>query len=90
MFCSICGLWIIFVVVVPYLGVFVYLIAEHSGMNERSMRQQEQQKSQFDDYVKSVAAEEGAAGQIAKGKELLESGTITQAEFEQMKARALA
>ena len=84
------ALWVVFVVVLPYLGVFVYLIAEHSGMNERTVRRQEQQKSQFDDYVQSVAAKDGATGQIAKAKELLDSGAITQAEFEQIKARALA
>jgi Short C-terminal domain/Phospholipase_D-nuclease N-terminal len=83
-------LWIIFIVVLPYFGVFIYLIAEHKGMTERAIKQQEAAKSQFDQYVQSVAAETNPTEQIAKAKGLLDSGAITQAEFDQMKQKALA
>jgi Phospholipase_D-nuclease N-terminal len=81
--------WIIFVIILPYLGVFVYLIAEHKGMTERTIRQQEAAQSQMDQYVRSVARSDPTE-QIAKGEELLKQGTISQAEFEQIKQRALA
>jgi hypothetical protein len=83
-------LWIIVIIVLPYFGVFVYLIAEHKGMTERAIKQQEAAKSQMDDYVKSVAGQTDPAAQIAKAKGLLDSGTITQAEFDQIKQKALA
>ncbi len=83
-------LWIIFIIVLPYLGVFVYLIAEHKGMTERAVKQQEAAQSQMDKYVQSVAAQTDPAEQIAKAKGLLDSGTITQTEFEQIKQKALA
>ncbi len=81
--------WIIFVIVLPYLGVFVYLIAEHNGMSERTIQQQQAAKSQMDEYVRSVAQSDPTE-QIAKGEELLKQGTINQAEFDQIKQRALA
>jgi Short C-terminal domain/Phospholipase_D-nuclease N-terminal len=83
-------LWIIAIVILPYLGVFVYLIVEHKGMTERSINAQKDAQSQFDDYVKSVAAKSDPTDQIAKAKELLDRGAINQAEFEQMKSKALA
>jgi Phospholipase_D-nuclease N-terminal/Short C-terminal domain len=83
-------LWIIFIIVIPYFGVFIYLIAEHKGMTERAIKQQEAAKSQFDQYVQSVAAETDPTEQIAKAKGLLDSGAITQGEFDQMKQKALA
>jgi hypothetical protein len=82
--------WIIFIIVLPYLGVFVYLIAEHKGMNERSARQQQAAQSEMDQYVRSVAGKSDPTEQIAKGEELLKAGTISQAEFDQLKKRALA
>ncbi len=82
--------WIIFVIVLPYLGVFVYLIAEHKGMTERTIRQQEAAKSQMDRYVQSVASTSDPTTQIANAKTLLDQGTITQAEFGQIKQNALA
>src|SRR5690348_6816114 len=57
--------WIIFVIVLPYLGVFVYLIAEHKGMTERTISQQEAAKSEMDQYVKSVASTSDPTAQIA-------------------------
>ena len=82
--------WIIFIIVLPYLGVFVYLIAQHKGMTERVIEQQETAKTQMDTYVRSVASESDPAEQIAKAKTLLDAGTITQSEFEQIKRKALA
>ena len=83
-------LWIVFVIILPYLGAFVYLIAEHKGMTERAVKAQKNQQSQFDSYVQSVAVKSDPAEQIAKAKSMLDSGTITQAEFYQLKQKALA
>jgi uncharacterized membrane protein len=83
-------LWIVFVIVLPFLGVFVYLIAEHDGMTERTIRRQQAAQEEADRYVRSVAAQADPAEQIAKAKRLLDEGTITQAEFDQIKQRALA
>ena len=83
-------LWIVFVIVVPFLGVFIYLIAEHDGMTERSIQQQQAAQEQADQYVRSVAAQADPAEQIAKAKRLLDEGAITQAEFDQVKQKALA
>ena len=83
-------LWLIFVIVLPFLGVFVYLIAESKGMAERSLKDAQASQQQFDDYVKSVSASGGAAGEIEKAKGLLDSGAITQEEFDSIKAKALA
>jgi hypothetical protein len=83
------AVWIIFVILLPYLGVLIYLIAEHNGMADRSEAQMNQIKSQQDAYIKSVAGS-SPADQIAQAKSLLDAGTITQAEFDAMKAKALA
>ncbi len=82
--------WCVFVILLPFLGVFVYLIAEGKGMAERNVKQVQAQQAQMDTYVRSVASTGDASAQIAKGKELLDSGAITQAEFDQLKAKALA
>jgi hypothetical protein len=82
--------WCIFVIVLPYLGVFVYLIAEGRQMGERSAKQAQQQQSQMDSYVRSVAGSNNPAEQIGKAKELLDNGTISQEEFDKLKAAALA
>jgi hypothetical protein len=83
-------LWLVAIILVPYLGVFIYLIVEHEGLAQRSVQQQQAAQSQFDQYVQSVAAQGDPAEQIAKAKRLLDSGAITQAEFEQIKQKALA
>ena len=83
------ALWVIFVVILPWLGVLIYLIVEHDGMRERSMKQAQAQKREFDDYVRDTAGG-GSAAEIAKAKELLDSGAITQEEFEALRAKALA
>ena len=80
--------WVILVIVVPFLGVLIYLLANHEGMAKRNAKQAEAQKAQFDEYVRDTAG--GSAGEIAKAKELLESGAISQDEFDQIKRKALA
>jgi hypothetical protein len=82
--------WIVLVVVLPYLGVFIYLIAQGAHMAERRDQQSQAARTEFDDYVKTVAAPGGAAAEIDKAKQLLDSGAITQAEFDVIKAKALA
>jgi hypothetical protein len=82
------AIWVIFVVILPWLGVLIYLIAQHDGMRDRQVQQAQAQKAAFDDYVRDTAG--GSAGEIAKAKELLDSGAITQAEFDALKAKALA
>ena len=83
------ALWVIFLIILPFLGVLVYLIANHNGMAERSAKEAQGQKDQFDDYVRSVSGG-GAAAEIEKAKGLLDSGAITQEEFDSIKAKALA
>jgi hypothetical protein len=83
-------MWVIFVIIFPYFGVFVYLIAEHKGMTERSIKAQQEAKSQFDQYVQAAAGKTDPAEQIAKAKGMLDAGTISQAEFDQIKQKALA
>jgi uncharacterized membrane protein YcjF (UPF0283 family) len=82
------ALWVVFVIVVPFLGVLIYLIAQHDGMRERSMEQAKSQQAAMDEYVRQTAG--GSASEIAKAKELLDSGAISQAEFDSIKAKALS
>ena len=81
------ALWIVFIIVIPFVGVLVYLIAQHDGIRERSVKQAQNQQAAFDSYVKQTAG--GSASEIAKAKELLDAGTITQQEFDSIKAKAL-
>jgi len=81
--------WILVLVILPYFGVFIYLIAEHKGLSERSVKQQQAAEDQFADYVKGVAGS-SPADQIASAKKLLDEGTIDQAEFDSIKQKALA
>ncbi len=83
-------LWLIFVIAVPFLGVFIYLIAENKGMVERNMEQMQARQQANDAYIQSVAGSGGAAAEIDKAKQLLDSGAITQAEFDALKQKALA
>ncbi len=85
-------LWTIFIIVLPFLGVFVYIVAEHDGMTERTLERQRVAQQQFDSYVKTVAGQGdgGAASEIAQAKQLLDTGAITQTEFEEIKRHALA
>ena len=82
--------WIFLVVVLPYLGVFIYLIAQGQHMAERRAADVKASRAAFDDYVRDVAAAEGPSDQIAKAKQLLDSGAIDANEFEQIKRKALA
>jgi hypothetical protein len=83
-------LWLIFVLLVPFLGVFVYLIAESKGMAERSVQRVQASQQELDAYVREVASGDGAASEIGKAKQLLDGGAITQQEFDEIKAKALA
>jgi hypothetical protein len=82
--------WTIFVICLPYLGILVYLIAEGRGMGERRLAEVQSAQSQMDAQVRSVAGSSSAPEQIAKAKELLDGGAITQAEYDAIKAKALA
>jgi hypothetical protein len=81
--------WVIFVVILPWLGVRGLSDRPARGMQERSVKQAQAQRREFDDYVRDTAGS-GSAAEIAKAKELLDSGAITQEEFEALKAKALA
>jgi predicted PurR-regulated permease PerM len=83
-------LWLIFVIILPFLGVFVYIIVEGRKMGERDLQEAQRAQAQFDAHVKSVASSGGAAAEIERAKSLLDSGAITQQEFDAIKAKALA
>ncbi len=84
--------WTILVVVFEWIGVLIYLIVNHSGMAERRLEHARASQAQFDDYVRKAAGtgSGGAASEIEKAKQLLDSGAINQAEYEAIKAKALA
>jgi Phospholipase_D-nuclease N-terminal/Short C-terminal domain len=85
------ALWAIFIIFLPFLGVFIYLIAEGRQMGERRMQEAQAQQAQFDDYVRTTAGSGGgAAAEIERAKGLLDSGAITQQEFDAIKAKALS
>jgi hypothetical protein len=84
--------WVIFMIVLPFVGVLAYMIAEHDGIAERQAKEVQQAQTQTDSYIRSVAGTNngGATGEIERAKGLLDSGTITQSEFDSLKAKALA
>ena len=83
--------WTVFLIVLPFLGALIYLISNHDGMAERRLDDVRVAQARFDDHIKSVATNGGgAAAEIDKGKSLLDSGAITQSEFDAIKAKALA
>ncbi len=82
------ALWIIFLIVAVYIGVLIYLIVNHDGMADRNIQKMQQQQQATDQYIRTVAG--GAAAEIEKAKGLLDSGAITQAEFDAIKQKALA
>jgi ABC-type multidrug transport system fused ATPase/permease subunit len=86
------ALWVIFVIIVPYLGVFVYLIARGSKMHERAASDAAQQQKAFDQYVRQAAGTPGAdtASQLSKLADLKSQGVLTDAEFEAQKSKILA
>jgi uncharacterized membrane protein YcjF (UPF0283 family) len=80
--------WTLFVIVLPLVGVLVYLIAEGKGMAERRTKEVQTTQAEIDQHIRTVAS--GASGEISQAKQLLDSGAITPQEFEQLKAKALA
>jgi hypothetical protein len=82
--------WTLFVIILPFLGVLIYLIAQGKHMAERRAEEVQASQAAFDGYVRDVAASTGPADQIARAKDLLDKGTIDQTEFEQLKRKALA
>ena len=82
------ALWVIFVIILPFLGVFVYLIARGGSMHERSAKQADQQRAAFDDYVRQTAGTT-PADQLAQLAELKDKGSITEDEFQAGKAKIL-
>lgn len=82
--------WVVLVVILPWIGVLAYLIFNHDGMAVRSEKQAHAAQAQFDNYVREAAGKGGPASEIDTAKKLLDSGTINQAEFDAIKARALA
>ena len=84
------ALWVIFVIVLPFLGVFVYLIARGGKMHERAAQQAAEQQKQFDAYVKQAAGSDTTADQLSKLADLKSQGVITDAEFAAQKSKILA
>jgi hypothetical protein len=83
-------IWLIFILFVPFLGVFAYLISNGDDMARRNAESAVAAKGEMDEYVRSVAGSGGPAAEIERAKGLLESGAISQAEYEAIKAKALA
>ena len=85
-------MWVLFLVFLPFLAVFVYLIVRGKGMGERAAARQQQAQQEFEGYVRNVAtpAQATPTEQIARAKELLDAGAIDQSEFDRLKAKALA
>ena len=83
-------LWLILVLFLPFLGVFIYLIANSDEMVQRDLSRAQAQQAQFNDYVRETAGGGGAAAEIERAKKLLDTGSITQAEFDAIKQKALA
>jgi hypothetical protein len=84
------ALWVVFIVLIPWIGVLTYLIFNHDGMAERRNRDSREAQAQFDQYVRHAAGTGGPASEIEKAKQLLDNGTITQQEFDAIKAKALS
>jgi hypothetical protein len=83
-------IWLIFILFVPFIGVLAYVLANSDGMAERNLERARSQRAQMDEYVRETAGSGGAAAEIDKAKQLLDSGAISQAEFDAIKAKALA
>jgi Phospholipase_D-nuclease N-terminal len=82
--------WSFFVIVLPYLGVFVYLIAQGSEMAERRASEMQAARTQIDDHIREVASNGGPTDQISRAKQLLDTGAIDAGEFDRLKQKALA
>jgi hypothetical protein len=81
--------WCIFLIFLPFLGALIYLIAEGKNMTQRRVTEAQVAQTEFDHYVRKVAADGGSAGEIERAKQLLDSGAINQEEFDKLKAKAL-
>jgi uncharacterized membrane protein len=81
--------WLILIIVLPYLGLFIYLIVRGKGMAQRSAKQQIEAKQEFDTYVRETAGGGGSTAEIANAKKLLDDGAISQEEFEAIKRKSL-
>lgn len=84
------ALWVVFIVILPWIGVLTYLIVNHDAMAERRAGEARTAQAQFDQYIRQTAGTGGAASEIEKAKQLLDNGTITQAEFDAIKAKAVS
>ena len=84
------ALWIIALIFAPFLSAIIYLIARGRGMAERQARDMADARAATDEYIQSVSGRSVPAEQIASAKQLLDSGVITQAEFDRLKEKALA
>jgi hypothetical protein len=84
------ALWVIFLIIFPFLAALVYLIARGKSMGERRAAEMQRAQADTDQYIQSVAGRGNPADQIASAKSLLDSGAITQEEFDQLKQKALA
>jgi type VI protein secretion system component VasK len=82
--------WLIFVILVPFLGVFVYLIARGNAMSQRDVEQAQARQQAFDSYVQVVASTGGSADELTKLADLKDRGVISDAEFQQQKEKILA
>jgi len=81
--------WVLFCILLPFLGVFIYLISQGQHMAERNVSQVRAQQARMDDYVRETAGSGGAAAEIERAKNLLDSGAITPEEFNAIKQKAL-
>lgn len=81
--------WVVFIVVLPWIGVLAYLIVNHAEMAERRAKENQAAQAHFDQYIRHAAGTGGPASEIEKAKQLLDNGTITQEEFEAIKAKAV-
>jgi NADH:ubiquinone oxidoreductase subunit 6 (subunit J) len=81
--------WVIFLIILPFLGVLIYLIVESKGMAERNQKAQQAAQAEADDYIRSVATQGDPASQIAQAKQLLDSGAISASEYDALKQKAL-
>ena len=81
--------WVIFLIVFPFLGLFAYYITNADGMAQRQMKSMQKAQGEVDDYIRTVSGSTDPTAQIAQAKALLDNGTITQDEFDKLKAKAL-
>jgi hypothetical protein len=84
------AVWLLALLFLPVLTLFIYVVSQGRGMAERDVAQQKAAEADFQQYVQKAAADAGPSAEIAKAKELLDSGSISQEEFEALKKKALS